>query len=497
MCNKHCEYCNILREELYLITLPCGYIVCYDHLKTLPNLVDCFMCKEHIIDLNHCLNMKKNRDKIEEVKRLVKLTNLKQKLDKINSVKNDPKYFLDECFSNLTNKIDLRREQIKLEFSKSVDKSFQNIYQQVKSLQEEYEKNLDKKLKDLEMSELEENLDSIEIDEIEKIKIQPLVNYLNQIEKINFQNSYYKINFSNNDFGQIVNIIYETRLCNELSKIKKTPENCSFFSKDISLLPTGEIVGVSNLDPRNLSIWNPESKSITEIKGEDFIMYSTVTSSGYILCLDDNCYLKVWKNGYIVKKIEIIESDIYNYYSINCEDSILVVYDSSFFIGLLNFLTGYMKQFKAHESPLLSSLLFSQKEYLTSHEDYSVNLWDIVNDECLRTIRFKSRVVCMAKLNDKEIVVGTENGEIIGLEIRSFKKTQFVKTGYHKIEFIRFVEDNLFMCSIGNQLKLWKNSNKAFRVLSKKSFPSLEDAFILRKGKVLILDQNYQANIWS
>ncbi|CAF0756283.1 unnamed protein product [Brachionus calyciflorus] len=495
MYNKHCEYCSIIREEIYLITLPCGYIVCCDHLKTFPNLVECFMCKEHIIDLNHCLNMKKNRDKIDEINRMAKLTNLKQKLDKINSVKNDPKYFIDECFSNLTNKIDLRREQIKLEFSNSVDKSFQKIYHQVKRLQEEYEKNLDKKLNDFEMNDLEENLDSIEIDNIEKIKIKPMTSYLDQIEKINFQNSNYKIHFSDNYLGQIVNIIYETKLTNTLSRVKKSNEGFQFSSNHINESPTGQIVGLSNLSPKNLSMWNPETKSFSELKGEDNVIYSTVTSSGYIICLYEDFTLKIWLNEKLLKIWDL--TNFLSNYRIKCYHSILVSYDPSSYIRILDFLTGDVIQFEAYRSRLLSSLIFSEKEYLTSHENLKVNLWDIEIGKLLRTIQFRSRVICMDRLNDNELVLGTESGEIIGLDIRSFKKTQFVKTGYQQINFIHYVENNLFICSIGNQLKLWTNSNGAFKLISKNKFPNLEDALILRDGKLLILDQNKKATIWS
>ncbi|CAF0977485.1 unnamed protein product [Brachionus calyciflorus] len=493
MSSKNCEYCNIFKEELYLITLPCGYIVCYEHVNKSSNSIDCFMCKEHKIDLNSCLNMKKNRDKINEINRISKFKDLKLELEKINVVKSDPKYFIDEC--NLINKIDLKREQIKLEFDKNIDKSFQNLINQAKRLREEYENSLEKKLKDFNINELNENLDSAQIDKIEKIKIIPMVNYLDQIKKINFLNSNYKFPFYGNNLGEIVGIIHTTKLSNELSKIKKTSRSCCFSSNFISELPTGQITGASILDPKTLAIWNYESNSISKIKGESNIVYSTVTSSGYIVCFYEDFSVKVWLSGNIIKNFKLINFS--SYFSIKCDHSFLIFYDTLFLIRIFNFLTGDLVQFGAHRSPLLSSLLLSEKEYLTSHADLIVNLWELKNSKCLRTIEFKSKIICMDKLNDKEIVLGTDSGEIIGLYINSFKKTQFVKAGEHKIDFIHFVEENLFICSIGNQLKLWENSNGAFRIVSKKKFPNLKDVLILRNGELLILEQNNQATIWA
>ncbi|RNA01053.1 hypothetical protein BpHYR1_039661, partial [Brachionus plicatilis] len=62
-----CDYCNLKPIDLHLLTLPCGYSVCYSHLKTQEESFECFICNDHTIDKQSSFKTIKNRKKMEKI----------------------------------------------------------------------------------------------------------------------------------------------------------------------------------------------------------------------------------------------------------------------------------------------------------------------------------------------------------------------------------------------------------------------------------------------
>ncbi|CAF1018872.1 unnamed protein product [Brachionus calyciflorus] len=491
-----CEFCNKSTDDLYLITLPCGFVVCYDHIE---DSNDCFMCHEHQISKNLFFSMKKNRIKIEEINRLSKIKLYQTKINDLKQIKNDPKYYVDELISNLINKIDLRREQIKLDLNLSVDKAFNDFYNQAECIKESYEKILELRLKDFDISKLEKTLDSKEIQIVEQNQLEPFFNLLEKLKNIDFENSKFKHNLTSKDFGQIINIVNLTKSINSLalSQLVKTSKTCSFAIKFFSELPSGEIVNVSCTKPNNLSIWNYETDTYKQLEGHKTnIFYTTVTSNGLILSISKDAEVILWENEKVKNSFKIFIN--YMIYMIQCDFSLLVLYYTCFKITVFDLTTGTaIKDFKAHESSVICSLLLTENDYITSHEDKTVRLWNLESCLNVKTYTETSRVFSMCKLNNREIVLGTEKGELVRLDLASFKKTQSNKINSSAIEFINYVEENKFMFLAQKHLKLWFNSNGVFRVLSRKNFDNVQDVLSLRNGRLLVVDSSLKATIWK
>ena len=117
-----CQKCQKLIHEP--VSLPCGETVCRSHSEDIcsgkcpfcpgthqlpeagftPNL----MVQKMLISKLHKLNI--NFDKFDESKKLVE--DLNKQFRAIETFRNDPEYFIDEYFVELTRQVDLRRERL-------------------------------------------------------------------------------------------------------------------------------------------------------------------------------------------------------------------------------------------------------------------------------------------------------------------------------------------------------------------------------------------------
>lgn len=148
-----CEYCNAKKEHLYLMTLPCGYVVCYDHLKDLATQPikrynyyqsheldknKCLICKNHTIDIHQCFEMAKNRSKLSEIKFYEHLNLVKEKIKSVEEFQRDTDSFLNNYLDPILNKIDLRREQLKQEALKVIDDEYFKFIQQIENIRSNF-----------------------------------------------------------------------------------------------------------------------------------------------------------------------------------------------------------------------------------------------------------------------------------------------------------------------------------------------------------------------
>ncbi|RMZ95410.1 hypothetical protein BpHYR1_018382 [Brachionus plicatilis] len=145
-----CEYCNAVKEHLYLITLPCGYVVCHDHFDSTnqyglgvfaPSL-NCFVCKNHNISKKQCYEMAKNRSKLSKIKFLEHLDLVKNKIKYIQEYQNDTDLFLDNYLDPVLNKIDLRREQLKIEVNKKIDEAYFKMIDEIKGIRSNFKQKI-------------------------------------------------------------------------------------------------------------------------------------------------------------------------------------------------------------------------------------------------------------------------------------------------------------------------------------------------------------------
>lgn len=104
-----CEYCNCEQDDLNLLTLPCGYLVCNEHIRYQDSFFECIICKNHLIDKKGYLEMKKNERKIDEINFIEKKESILNLCDQIDTIKKEIESYLKNHLSKVNNKIDLKR----------------------------------------------------------------------------------------------------------------------------------------------------------------------------------------------------------------------------------------------------------------------------------------------------------------------------------------------------------------------------------------------------
>ena len=62
----YCDYCHE-KSNKTSITLPCGFLVCLDHIPNDAETLTCFICKDHQINVKECFNMPRNKLKLRDL----------------------------------------------------------------------------------------------------------------------------------------------------------------------------------------------------------------------------------------------------------------------------------------------------------------------------------------------------------------------------------------------------------------------------------------------
>lgn len=155
-----CEYCNVDQKELMIFVLPCGYSVCYDHIKSQDVLFKCFKCGDHMIDKESCLNMRKNQEKLNNLQYLEKKQFFLEKCDQLDQLKKDYELIITGHFSKIVSEIDLKRECLKFELNEEVDKYSLNLIDYVKKFEENSIDSIRQKLDSLDTVNIRSKLDN-------------------------------------------------------------------------------------------------------------------------------------------------------------------------------------------------------------------------------------------------------------------------------------------------------------------------------------------------
>lgn len=120
MSSNICRWCY---DNLNGVTvnLPCGKEVCKRHLENKVCRA-CFF--SHPLDLSQVLSLDSNKQKFQ--------VKLEKNLEKLETYSNDPEYLLDETYQDLVNKIDLRREELKMSIDEYCDKLLEKVLKEKK-----------------------------------------------------------------------------------------------------------------------------------------------------------------------------------------------------------------------------------------------------------------------------------------------------------------------------------------------------------------------------
>ncbi|RNA03434.1 ubiquitin carboxyl-terminal hydrolase 7-like isoform X1 [Brachionus plicatilis] len=181
------------------IILSCGFTSKFKDIAYNKAKFICPVCQTHYITAEECFYM--TRNKLVILKRSVELKKKDFLIDikKIEANNENSKYYMDLCYKNLTNKIDIRREELKKEINQKIDEHYFTLLEQVDSIKQEklaeyetmYEKTKSLK-KELENCKIEDKniIDQIDMNKNLKSKIEEGKKLLQSIEDL-FKQPYY------------------------------------------------------------------------------------------------------------------------------------------------------------------------------------------------------------------------------------------------------------------------------------------------------------------
>ena len=111
------------------IILPCGYETTYGSLQNVDNVIRCMICDDEDLNVKEILNRPRNRLRLK--KKELQLTEEKFRLlsEQLDAAKQDPHFCVEKSFERIYNVLDIRREELKIEFEQKLD----NYYMKLKS----------------------------------------------------------------------------------------------------------------------------------------------------------------------------------------------------------------------------------------------------------------------------------------------------------------------------------------------------------------------------
>ncbi|CAF1011592.1 unnamed protein product [Brachionus calyciflorus] len=126
-----CEQCRKKISDDYLINLPCGYLICLEHV-TIDTLYKCHFCPNHTVVYNDFAEMHKNKIKLQEIRIREKIDDLKERKTFLMNVQKDPKSFIGEAFTTAIKTIDARKDTLIDKFIRRINECHDDLVKKVK-----------------------------------------------------------------------------------------------------------------------------------------------------------------------------------------------------------------------------------------------------------------------------------------------------------------------------------------------------------------------------
>ncbi|RNA09662.1 hypothetical protein BpHYR1_041943 [Brachionus plicatilis] len=286
-----CEYCNEKEDDKGLFSLPCGYLVCSHHIKSAEDYFNCFVCDEHMINRQSCLQMPRNRKKMEKISFIEKKKDILNICDQIEQFKLDPKSFLEKASDDIINKIDLKREVLKTNLNKQVDNYYESLLNEVK------EKQLNI------IDSVKVDFEGINTQEIrEKLNLDSDVNstdYQVQIESlVNLRSSYLDEHLK----------IFQSFMNTEFFEGEEEPQvKMSKFFGTIDLRDSNETFGGKTGKSAYSKTLSNEFKLIAKVGLEKILELSS--DNDEIIAIDSEFHAKIWYNLKFLNTFDIVRKD--------------------------------------------------------------------------------------------------------------------------------------------------------------------------------------------
>ncbi|CAF1071171.1 unnamed protein product [Brachionus calyciflorus] len=123
------------------ITLPCGFIIKYSDLKLRSSGHKCFICNNHVLNINECLEMPVNQYNIKQRAYDIETKTYQILKSELEVYQQNPDFYLNESIKKVKGELDLKREELKAQLIKQIDNYY---FELSKKIDEDY---LNRKLK--------------------------------------------------------------------------------------------------------------------------------------------------------------------------------------------------------------------------------------------------------------------------------------------------------------------------------------------------------------
>ncbi|RNA22728.1 dynein regulator [Brachionus plicatilis] len=149
-----CDYCGLELLKNSFLMLPCGYLVCSEHISDIVQSKWCIVCQSHELDIDKFMSMAMNKMVLNESKLKQKTLELNSSYSLLRSIRTDPQSYMSGHFQNLKNQLDLRRSELKQEITRQIDDHYDHLVGDLQENQEKYLKKIESKLKNAELEDI-------------------------------------------------------------------------------------------------------------------------------------------------------------------------------------------------------------------------------------------------------------------------------------------------------------------------------------------------------
>ncbi|CAF0845672.1 unnamed protein product [Brachionus calyciflorus] len=128
-----CSICEKNQDEYDLITLPCGYWICTDHISQDIEYFKCKLCN-HLVNLSDLNKINRNLIVFKRHEHAKLKKNLELNLEKFKSLKSSSDLQVDKKYEEIKNAIDERRDELKAQFISKVNSYSQRLKKKARKL---------------------------------------------------------------------------------------------------------------------------------------------------------------------------------------------------------------------------------------------------------------------------------------------------------------------------------------------------------------------------
>lgn len=494
-----CEYCHSIQDELYLLTLPCGYLVCYNHIKPQETLFKCLICQDHLIVRKCCFQMGKNRKKLDEIEFLEQKESILQTCDKIDILKKDINSSINEHSSDVISQIDLKRELLKNEFNELVDHHHQSLLKEFKNFESRFFDQIEPQIKEINTEQIRTYLSQ----SLDDKDIKSKNNYLSELKIKQFDELFIKLeNFKSIKFieeQKKINIfsiygwidskenIYKLDTFNLVPFKPADNLDGRFGLYKFEELSTGELISTSHAEPSNLLIISPnkEEKTIKSSFNSEIIFLFKAENDA-VVTISSDYRARIYQNGIVLRsfmypKIKIKLADVFLKH--------LFTLDKNFCLTKREILNGKTNgMLHLEEMQAFSIKALTDDIVLVGYENKIVRR-DFGQKKQIDLYETSSKVLTIESINGTDFVYGCDNGKIGKFELTTFGCVQKSIKGHNGAIFcIQICNDGniLSFCPQDETIKLWNsdNFNPIYQLNSKNAFFGK----ILKSSKLVYLD---------